>query len=115
MAYRRKLTALFISAAFVLTLALSFFLLRKNCLMTTATAAIPAQSAKRSICASGRFPSVHLSRSRRTMENPFPSPIFFRRSFPFRRFSSHGFLHAGHPPCQAHRLKPALAFLFPLY
>ena len=30
MAYRRKLTALFISAAFVLTLALSFFFIAKE-------------------------------------------------------------------------------------
>lgn len=32
MAYRRKLTALFISAAFVLTLALSFFFIAKELL-----------------------------------------------------------------------------------
>ena len=77
MAYRRKLTALFISAAFVLTLLYPSFSLQKNCPMTTAMAAIPARSAKRSICASGRFPSVRLSRSRRTMEDPFPSPHLF--------------------------------------
>lgn len=116
MAYRRKLTALFISAAFILTLALSFFFIAQELSHDHGQSGDPCPICEKidlclrtlSVCSSVTIPADNGG----SVSIPH---LFFRRSFPFRRFSSHGFLHAGHPPCQAHRLNPALAFLFLLY
>lgn len=86
MAYRRKLTAFFISAAFILTLSLSFFFIAEELSHDHGHGSDPCPICEKSICASGRFPSVRLLRSRRTMENPFHSPIFSPPSFPFLPF-----------------------------
>ncbi len=106
MAYRRKLTAFFISAAFILTLSLSFFFIAEELSHDHGHGSDPCPICERSICASGRFPSVRLSRSRRTMEDPFPSPIFFPLFFPFPPFLFSRFPPRWSPSVSSSPIKP---------